>query len=68
MLDGTLKWIDFRQSDAPTTKTKRCRDVQILLESVGGSSLQASDEIEAYVNNPTEEKLVTVLLGGLIER
>jgi hypothetical protein len=55
MLNGTLKWIDFRQSDAPTTKTRRRRDVQILLESVGGSSLHASDEIEAYVNNSTEE-------------
>lgn len=68
ILNGTLKWIDFRESDAPTTKTGKRRDVKILLESVGGSSLQASANIETYIKSPTKENLVAVLLGGLIER
>ena len=53
MLNGSLKWIDFRQSECVTAKVDRRRDVQILLESVDGSVEDAAEEINAYMNNPT---------------
>eukprot|EP01031_Cornospumella_fuschlensis_P023701 gene23701-28718_t len=61
-LGGVLKWIDFRQSDFVTTKISRRRDVHILHQSLGGSVAAATEEIEAYVNDPSVERLRQVLL------
>ena len=61
-LGGVLKWIDFRQSETVTTKISRRRDVQILHQSLGGSVDTATEEIEAYVNDPSVERLRQVLL------
>jgi len=60
-LDGVLKWIDFRQSETVTPKISRRRDVHILHESLGGSVVTAAEEIEAYVNDPSVERLCQVL-------
>lgn len=60
-LGGVLKWIDFRQSETVTTKISRRRDVQILHQSLGGSVTGAAEEIEAYVNSPSLERLCQVL-------
>jgi hypothetical protein len=65
-LGGVLKWIDFRQSETVTTKISRRRDVHILHQSLGGlgslgSLVAAAEEIEAYVNDPSVERLLQVL-------
>lgn len=65
LLRGTLKWIDFRDSESVTAKVSRRRDVEILLRSllpVGASLVDTSAEVEAYVNNPTAERLRAILL------
>ena len=64
MLGGTLKWIDFREIEFVTTDISIRGDVQILLESLGGSLPDAENEIEAYMNEPTLQRLETVLLSG----
>eukprot|EP00981_Chlorochromonas_danica_P013835 scaffold6913_cov169-Ochromonas_danica.AAC.1 len=61
VLDGVVRWIDFRLSETVTTKISRRRDVEILYKSLGGSVDAASEEIEAYVNGPTVENLLCVL-------
>jgi hypothetical protein len=61
ILGGVLKWIDFRQSEMVTTKVSRRHDVHILYQSLGGSVAAAAEEIEAYVNNPSVERLCQVL-------
>jgi hypothetical protein len=62
ILEGAVKWIDFRLSETVTTKISRRRDVDILYKSLGGVVAVASAEIEAYVNDPSVEKLLSVLL------
>lgn len=62
ILDGAIKWIDFRLSETVTTKISRRRDVQILYESLGGKVAAASVEMDAYMNDPSVEKLLNVLL------
>ncbi len=62
MQGSTVKWIDFRCIERVTTKISRRRDVQILYESLGGVVNLVTEEIEAYVNDPTVEKLCSVLL------
>jgi hypothetical protein len=66
ILNGAVKWIDFRDTDPVTTKVSMRRDVQILNQSINGheSSLDAGKTaaaIDAYVNDPTLERLCTVL-------
>jgi hypothetical protein len=61
LLDGEVKWIDFRQSQIVTTKIGRRRDVQILYHSIGGLLSGAVEVIETYVNNPSSERLSEVL-------
>ena len=61
MLGGAVKWIDFRHSDNLSTAISRRHDVYILYESIGGVVASASEEIDAYVNNPTVDRLHTVL-------
>lgn len=61
-LEGTLKWIDFRLSELVTTKISRRRDVEILYKSLGGVVADAREQIDAYVNDPSVEKLLVVLL------
>ena len=61
-LDGVLKWIDFRQLEMVTIKISRRHDVNILCQSLGGLVANAKEEIEAYVNNPSVERLCQVLL------
>eukprot|EP01039_Chlorochromonas_danica_P006611 gene6615-7304_t len=62
ILNGAMKWIDFRLSETVTTKISRRRDVEILYKSLGGVIAVACAEIEAYVNDPSVEKLLSVLL------
>ena len=51
LLNGTVKWIDFRDSVLVTAKVNIRRDVTILLRSVAG--VEVSDEnIDRYVDNP----------------
>jgi hypothetical protein len=45
-----------------TTKVSRRRDVHILHKSLGGSVAAAEEEIEAYVDKPSVERLCQVLL------
>ena len=67
ILNEAVKWIDFRDTDPVTTKKGIRRDVQILYQSVNGhdsSSLEArktAAAIDAYVNDPTLERLCTIL-------
>eukprot|EP01038_Epipyxis_sp_PR26KG_P011740 gene11740-15710_t len=60
-LNHVLKWIDFRESETVTTKISRRRDVAILLKSLGGSEAAAAEEIEEYVNDPSEKNLRQVM-------
>jgi hypothetical protein len=62
VLDGVLKWIDFRETETVTTKVSRRRDVQILRQSLGGPAVDVTAEVEAYVQDPTVERLRIVLL------
>jgi hypothetical protein len=52
ILDGTLKWIDFRQSEMVTSKVSRRNDVSILYESMtcGLATGVAREDIEAYAD------------------
>jgi len=60
LLNGTVKWIDFRDSVFVTVKVNIRRDVTILLRSVGG--VEVSDEnIERYVDNPGVGILLALL-------
>ena len=61
VLDGAVRWIDFRLTETVTTKISKRRDVEILYTSLGGLVGSASEEIEAYSNGPTVEKLLCVL-------
>ena len=65
ILNEAVKWIDFRDTDPVTTKVSMRRDVQILNESVNGhdSNLEGKTAaaIDAYVEDPTLERLRTVL-------
>ena len=61
MLNGTMKWIDFRVFDFVTMKMSRRRDVEILVDSVDGVVSYARAEIDAYVKDPTPDKLFRVL-------
>jgi hypothetical protein len=62
VLDGSLKWIDFRQSDPFATKFSKRYDVEILLTSLNLSVPNVDNEIEEYVNDSSLEKLCQVLL------
>ena len=62
LLDGIVKWIDFRELDAVTTKIDMRRDVCILLQSLGGVLTGVEDLIEVYVSNPTADNLRNVVL------
>jgi serine/threonine protein kinase len=62
VLDGSLKWIDFRQSDPFATKFSKRYDVEILLTSLNLSVSNVDKEIEEYVNDSNLEKLCQVLL------
>jgi serine/threonine protein kinase len=61
ILEGVVRWIDFCLCETVTTKISRRRDVEILYKSLGGLVGAASEEIEAYANGPTVEKLLCVL-------
>ncbi len=61
ILDGRVKWIDFRLSEIVTTKISRRRDIEILYKSLGGVISIAREEIEKYVNDPTVDHLLSVL-------
>lgn len=61
VLEGVLRWIDFRVFDFVTIKLSRRRDAEILYQSLGGFVGVASKEIDAYVNDPTVEHLLRVL-------
>ena len=60
LLDGEVKWIDFRESDMVTAKVSMRRDVSILFESLGGVVKGSEDCIEVYVNSRTVENLQNV--------
>ena len=60
-VDDKLQWIDFRKSQILTNQINRRRDVETLLESVGGSLSSVKEELDEYVNNPTVQGLLAVL-------
>jgi hypothetical protein len=67
MLDGTMMWIDFRQTEFVTCQISRRREVEILLQSLLPSDNKISEtdtsaEIKAYVDKPSVERLCAVLL------
>jgi tRNA A-37 threonylcarbamoyl transferase component Bud32 len=64
VVDGSVKWIDFRQSDSATTKTAMSRDVFILYRSLNPqSSLTSAEAVEicAYSNDPSVRNLLAAL-------
>ncbi len=62
ILDG-VKWIDFRLSHFVLCTTMRSCDVEILFKSLGGVVNDAvRKEISAYADDPTGEKLYSILL------
>jgi hypothetical protein len=61
ILEGVVRWIDFRLCETVTCKITRRRDVEILYMSLGGLVGAASEQIEAYANDPTVEKLLCAL-------
>lgn len=65
VVEGSLRWIDFRLTDMVTTKINRKRDVTILYESLGGVLLDAAEDIEMYVKEPSSERLLRVLLKSM---
>ncbi len=63
ILDGLVKWIDFRLSYFVLCTINRSCDVEILFKSLGGVVNDAvRKEISAYANDPTVEKLYSILL------
>ena len=69
ILNGAVKWIDFRDTETVTTKVNKRRDVHILHKSMIDDSASESEEtavvIDAYVQYPTVERLRTVLLKNI---
>ena len=64
LLDGNVRWIDFRLSKALTGKLGREKDVQILFKSLGGEmNPRASGAIDAYARKPTLEGLINIIVG-----
>eukprot|EP01036_Dinobryon_divergens_P030325 gene30325-39554_t len=64
LLDGNVRWIDFRHSNALTGKLGKEKDVQILFESLGGDmNPRTSGAIEAYARQPTLEGLINIIVG-----
>ena len=61
LLDGDVKWIDFRQTDFVTSKINRQRDVEVLFESLGGKVSDAREQITSYINLPSVENLCAVI-------
>jgi hypothetical protein len=61
LLDGDVKWIDFRQTDFVTSKINRQRDVEVLFESLGGKVRDAREQITSYINFPSVENLCAVI-------
>jgi hypothetical protein len=61
LLDGDLKWIDFRQTNFVTTKVDSRRDVEVLFESLGGKVNDAGEQITLYMNFPSVDNLCAVL-------
>ena len=61
LLDGDVKWIDFREIDFVTTKVNRRRDVEVLLESLGGNVIGAKEQITLYVDFPSVDNLYGVI-------
>ena len=63
MLNGTLKWIDFHKSDMVATQLDLYRDVQNLIETLGGKMQYYEKEVKLlYVNDRTVEDLNSVLI------
>jgi hypothetical protein len=64
ILGGKLKWIDFRRSEAVTTKISWRRDVEILYKSLGGLVTAASMEILLSIteeNSHVDEKKEVII-------
>jgi len=61
LLDGDVKWIDFRDIDFVTTKISRQRDVEVLFESLGGKVSDAREQIALYLNIPSVQNLCAVI-------
>lgn len=61
LLDGEVKWIDFRESFTVTSKVSIRRDVTTLFQSLGGQVLAVDLCVEAYVNGPSAERLCEVV-------
>ncbi len=61
LLDGDVKWIDFRQTDFVTSKINRQRDVEVLFGSLGGNVSDAREQITLYLNFPSVQNLCAVI-------
>jgi hypothetical protein len=61
ILNGAIKWIDFRLSEMVTSKIDKRKDVEILLISLGGNVATASEDIQAYLNDSCVDNLHRVL-------
>lgn len=65
LLDGVIKWIDFREIEVVTTKVSLRRDVHLLCASLGMAVFTvdsfAYNRVELYVDDPSVEKLQNIL-------
>lgn len=62
ILDGSIKWIDFRDVDPVTKMLGFSRDVKILCESLMCASIEHVEiDIEAYAATPSPERLCKIL-------
>ena len=61
LLNGEVKWIDFRQCDFVTTFVNRQRDVEVLLQSLGINVIHVREKIINYSEYPSVEILCDVI-------